>query len=137
MAERTIAEIIGWEWRGQRIYNPEDLSGVPPRHYGPETGRGYWAPPGVEVLDIGCIPNVDDILNWISSQPEFMYDNGMSCAITILGGRRSYSPDSGYVVVLEDRDGDELASDPQPTCLEALEQCVRILDTHRRENPNG
>lgn len=78
VSERSIAEIIGWEWRGQRDYASEG----PLDHrcwYGPETGRGMWAPPGVEVMDLACWPNVDDMLGWLTTQDRF-------CALSAVKG---------------------------------------------------
>lgn len=96
---RSVAEIIGWEWRGMRVYEvPVGGSTVvatnPPRYYGPETGHGYWAPPGVTVADaMGCQPNVDDMLAWLRERvlPWEIWGNGEAVTFSrVIGdGRHS------------------------------------------------
>lgn len=128
MSERSIAEIIGWEWHGQRVYRYDRIlpEWTPGDYYGAETGRGTWWPPGVSYSD-GSPPNVDDMVAWLLSRPAFVFENKWWGPMTMWGSKR------GFIVQMTDSDGDEVASDCKPTLREALEQMVRLIDDHDTE----
>lgn len=73
MSERSIAEIIGWEWKTES-WHEINYGGSAQQPYVQKT-RDYWADPDGEERE----PNVDDMLGWLTTQDRF-------CALSAVKG---------------------------------------------------
>jgi hypothetical protein len=106
--ERSIGEIIGWEFR---------TTGTTTRNGETVVTHGYWAPPDVDYSD-GSTPNCDDMLAWLRQEND----------VEIHAFRVAVTP----MIRVRVDEGSVRRSFDAPTASDALEAAVRAVDEASR-----
>lgn len=116
MSERTIAEIIGWEFVCTGRTVKRDQNGNPTD----SRAAGYWQPPGVSSSD-GSPPDVDDMTAWMSR-------NGFCVQTEYLITAGDNPPPAPVLVVLRRNFRDPIHMPMATSVREATEAAVREVD---------